>query len=148
MADSLFTWRNLQAEKLNASLARKQIWSCMRLKQTIYGTSRIPPKHFYLYAHNNNLLHCNPFIFNIWHVCVTSRVYVRCAPAYRRILTRSLNNKTNIAPLTLDQVSVGQWRSLFQLPQNSNTPTMRLNTPRFQTSTPMGAQMGANAFAI
>jgi len=37
--------------------------------------------------------------------------------------------------LTLDQVSVGQWCSLFQLPQNSNT-------------TPMSTQMGANAFSI
>jgi len=44
------------------------------------------------------------------------------------LLTLSLNNKTNIAPLTLDQVSVGQW---------CNLPTMRLNTPCFQTSTPM-----------
>ncbi len=35
-----------------------------------------------------------------------------------------------IVALNLDQVSVGQWYSLFQLPQNSNTPTMRLNTPR------------------
>jgi len=31
-------------------------------KQTIYGTTWIPP---YPYVHNNNLLHCNPFIFNI-----------------------------------------------------------------------------------
>jgi len=45
-------------------------------------------------------------------------------------------------PLTLDQVFVGQWHSLFQLPQNSNPPSMRLNTPHFQTSTPMNwAQM-------
>jgi len=29
------------------------------------------------------------------------------------------------------------------LPQNSNAPTMCLNTLRFQTSMPMGAQMGA-----
>ncbi len=44
--------------------------------------------------HNNNLLHCNPLIFNIWHVCVLlrvpvcviSRVYARCGPTYRRIL--------------------------------------------------------------
>ncbi len=40
------------------------------------------------------------------------------------------NNKINTAPLTLDQVFIGQWHSLFQLPQNSNVPTMRLNTPR------------------
>ncbi len=64
------------------------------------------------------------------------------------LLTRSLNNNKNTAALTLDQILVGQWRSLFQLPQKSNMPTMRLNTPRFQTSTPMSAQMGANAFAI
>jgi len=51
-------------------------------------------------------------------------------------------------PLTLEQVFVGQWRSRFQLPQNSNTPTVRLSTPRFQTSTHMGEQMGASAFAI
>uniref|UniRef100_A0A671PYL9 AIG1-type G domain-containing protein n=1 Tax=Sinocyclocheilus anshuiensis TaxID=1608454 RepID=A0A671PYL9_9TELE len=38
--------------------------------------------------------------------------------------------------------------SRFQLPQNSNAPTKQLNTPRFQTSTPMGEQMGASAFAI
>ena len=36
-------------------------------KQTIYGTSRILP---YLYGHNNNLLHCYPFILNIWHVAL------------------------------------------------------------------------------
>jgi hypothetical protein len=59
---------------------------------------------------------------------------------------RSLNNQKKIAPLTLD---------VFQLPQNSNAPKMRLNTPLFQTSRPMfsdkhymGAQMGANAFAF
>ncbi|KAI2666801.1 hypothetical protein H4Q32_026501 [Labeo rohita] len=45
-------------------------------------------------------------------------------------------------------VLVGQWCSLFQLPQNSNASTMHLNTPRFQISMPTGAQMGANAFAI
>ncbi len=55
---------------------------------------------------------------------------MHCGPAYRRILlTHSLNNKKNTAPLTLDQVLVGQWRSLFQLPQNNYAPTMRLNTP-------------------
>jgi len=81
-------------------------------------------------------------------VCNKQSVHAPCALAYRWILlTRSLNNKTNIAALTLDPVSV-EWCSLFQLPQNSNAPTMRLNTPRCQTTTPMGAQMGANAFAI
>ncbi len=43
--------------------------------------------------HNNNILHCNPLFFYIWHVCVMlripvcviSRVYMRCGPAYRRI---------------------------------------------------------------
>jgi len=54
---------------------------------------------------------------------------------------RCLNNKQNIAPLILDQVFVGQWHSLFQLPQNSNAPTMLMHMP-------MSAQMGANAFAI
>uniref|UniRef100_A0A672JS68 AIG1-type G domain-containing protein n=1 Tax=Sinocyclocheilus grahami TaxID=75366 RepID=A0A672JS68_SINGR len=38
--------------------------------------------------------------------------------------------------------------SRFQLPQNSNAPTKQLNTPRFLTSTPVGEQMGASAFAI
>ena len=54
-------------------------------EQTNYGASRIPP---YLYVHNNNLLHCNPFILNIWHVCVLlcipvcliSRVYALVGP--------------------------------------------------------------------
>ncbi len=82
-------------------------------------------------------------------LCVISRVYTRCGPAYRRILlTRSLNNNNNTAPLTLDQVLVGQWRSLFQLPQNSNASTMHLNTPRFQTSTPMSAQMAQDVKII
>ncbi len=31
---------------------------------------------------------------------------------------------------------------------HSNAPTMHLNTPRFQTSMPLSAQMGANAFAV
>ncbi len=35
-----------------------------------------------------------------------------------------------IAPLTLNQVWVGLWHSLFSVPQN-NSPTMRLNTPLF-----------------
>ncbi len=39
-------------------------------------------------------------------------------------LNNKNNNKINTAPLTLDQLFVGQWRSLFQLPQNSNVPTM------------------------
>jgi len=43
--------------------------------------------------------------------------------------------------LTLDQVFVGQWRSLFKLPQNRNAPTIHLNRHRFQNSTPMGAQI-------
>ena len=107
-------------------------------KQTIYGTSRIPP---YLYVHNNNLLHCNPFILNIWHVCV-----LLCVPVC--LISEVYADCGYIAPLTLDKVSVGQWRSLFLLPQNSNAPTMRQNTPCFQTSMPMGPQMGANAFAI
>ncbi len=103
-------------------------------EQTIYGTCRIPPKPPKI-KHNNNLLHCNPFIFNICHVCVllripmciTSRVYIRCVPTYRRILlTRPLNSKKKYCTIdfSLVQVSVGQWRSLFQLPQNSNVPTM------------------------
>ncbi len=56
---------------------------------------------------------------------------------------RSLNNKKDIAPLTLtlDQVWVGLWRSLFSVPQNSKAATMRLNTPHFQTSMPMSAQI-------
>ncbi len=33
-------------------------------------------------------------------------------------------------------------------PQNSNAPTMCLNTPRFQTITPMSAKICAKAFAI
>ncbi len=46
--------------------------------------------------------------------CVISKVYACCGPAYRPILlTRSLNNKKKTVPLTLDQVLVGQWRSLF-----------------------------------
>ncbi len=86
-------------------------------------------------------------------VCVISKVYVHCGPTYRRILlTRSLNkkikNNKKPASLTLDQVLVGQWRGLFQLPQNSNIPTMCLNTRRFQTNMPKGEQMGANVFAI
>jgi len=69
----------------------------------IYGFHQ---SNFYLYARNNNLLHCNPFIFNIWHVCVLqrvpvcfiSRVYACCAPAYRHILLMHfLNNKKNFA---------------------------------------------------
>ncbi len=80
-------------------------------------------------------------------MCVISRVYARCV-GYPPIPTRSLNNKKSTVSFTLDQVLVGQWRSLFQLPQNSNMPTMHLNTPRFQTSIPMGAQMVVNAFAI
>ncbi len=50
---------------------------------------------------------------------------------------RSLNNKKNTAPFTLDQVSVGQWRSLFQMPQNSNailTPSK--SSPPISTSEP------------
>jgi len=35
-------------------------------------------------------------------------------------------NQKNTAPLTLDQVFVGQFRSLFQLPQNSNPATTHL----------------------
>ncbi len=68
---------------------------------------------------------------------------MRFEPAYRRILlTRYINNKKHIAPLTLNQVLLGQWHGLFQLPQNSNAPTMRLNTLGFLTSTPMNTQMG------
>ncbi len=59
--------------------------------------------------HNNILLHCNPLSFNIWHVCVLLRIPV-CNkkiehalwthPETHFPLTRSLNNKQNIAPLT------------------------------------------------
>ncbi|MGL5902340.1 MAG: hypothetical protein ACRCZO_06585, partial [Cetobacterium sp.] len=59
-------------------------------KQTIYEKSRIPPKHFCLYAHNNNLLHCNPFIFNIWHVCVLLRPPV-CVISRKSQLTQNSN---------------------------------------------------------
>ncbi len=89
--------------------------------------------------HNNINLHCNPlfFIFGmIVHccasLCVISKVNARCGSAQRRIflLTRSLiNKKMYVAPLTLDQVWVGLWRSLFSVPQNSNGPA--LNTPLF-----------------
>ncbi len=50
--------------------------------------------------------------------------------------------------MTLDQVLVGQWCNRFQWRHNSNASTMHLNTPCFQTSTPMGEQMGTSAFAI
>ncbi len=96
VVDSLFiSWWNLQEQRLNASPERKRIW-CMQWR------SIMTCRHFYLYVHKNNLLHCNPFSFNIWHVCVLlrvsvcviSRVYRRCAPAYRSILlTCSLNKK-------------------------------------------------------
>ncbi len=36
----------------------------------------------------------------------------------------------NTAPLTLDQVFVGQWR--FLLPQDSNAPTMHLTISHFK----------------
>ncbi len=76
-------------------------------------------------------------------VCIISRVYAPCGPVYRRILlTRSLNNKKNTAPLTLDQVLVGQWRSLFQFPQNNKVATMRLkNTLVFRPWAHKWAQM-------
>ncbi len=58
-------------------------------------------------------------------VSVISRVYARCGPAYRCILLmRSLNNKKNkknTTPFTLDQVLVGQWLSLFNLPENNTS---------------------------
>ncbi len=76
--------------------------------------------------HNNFILHCYPLTFNIWQVCVLLRVPVNNKRS--ELLTRSLNNNKNIAPLTLDQVWVGLWRSLFSVPQNSNAPTMHLNT--------------------
>jgi len=115
MVDSLFTWRNLQAGRLNVSPERNPLYLIFK---NVCVLLRVP-------------------------ACVTSRVYARCASAYRHILlTHPLNNKKD----TLDHVFVGQWR--FLLPQNSNTPTMHLNTPRFQTNTPMGAQMGTSAFAI
>ncbi len=65
--------------------------------------------------HNNNILHCNPLFFYIWHVCVMLRFPV-CGAVY------------------------------FHFPQNGNAPTMRLNTPHFQNSTPMSTQIDANAF--
>ncbi len=43
---------------------------------------------------------------------------------------QSLNNNKNTAPLTLDQVLVGQWHGLFQFSQNSNTPTHLLFNTR------------------
>ncbi len=58
-----------------------------------------------------------------------------------------LNSRKNTAPLTLDQVFVGEWHNHFLLPQYSNAATLRLTTPHFKTNTPMGAQMGANTFA-
>ncbi len=57
---------------------------------------------------NNILSHCNPLIFNIWHVvcCSVCNKQSECAswtrPEEHFLLTHSLNNKTNIAPLTLD----------------------------------------------
>ncbi len=61
--------------------------------------------------HNNIVLYCNPLNFNIWHVCVLLRIPV-CnkqsegtlwtRPEAHFLLTRSLNDKINIAPLTLD----------------------------------------------
>jgi len=81
-----------EAEKLNASPEKKSnllVGEVKTFKQTIYGTSLIPP---YVYVHNTNLLHYNPFIFNIWQVCVVcvrvlvcliSRVYTHCGPTYR-----------------------------------------------------------------
>ncbi len=56
-------------------------------------------------------MHCNPFIFNIWHdcvllcvhVCVLIRVYMRCTPTYRHILlTCPLNKSKSTVPLTLE----------------------------------------------
>ncbi len=47
--------------------------------------------------------------------------------------------------MTLDQALLVN--GAVYLPQNSNSPTMRLNTSRFQTSMSMSAQMGARAFA-
>ncbi len=54
--------------------------------------------------HNNIILHCNPLIFYIWHVCVLLRLPV-CnkqseralwtRPEAHFLLTRSLNNKKN-----------------------------------------------------
>lgn len=44
-ANSLFTWRGLQAKNRNASIARKLIVRKVKMrKQTIYGTSRIPSR--------------------------------------------------------------------------------------------------------
>ena len=53
-------------------------------KQTIYGTSRIPP---YLYVHNNKLLNCNPFILNIWHACVLLCIPVCVISSVRTLWT-------------------------------------------------------------
>ncbi len=89
--------------------------------------------------HNNINLHCNSYIFYIWHDYALLRVPV-CnkqseralwiRPEAHFLLTRSLiNKKMYIAPLTLDQVWVGLWCSLFSVPQNSNGPA--LNTPLF-----------------
>lgn len=55
-------------------------------------------------GHNNNLLHCSSFIFNIWHVCallcvhlfVISSVYACCSPAYRHTLLTCSLTKDNL----------------------------------------------------
>lgn len=61
--------------------------------------------------HNNIILHYNPLIFYICHVCVLVRVPVYNKQSERALWTRpeahflltcSLNNKKNIVPLTLD----------------------------------------------
>ncbi len=65
MADSLFIRQNLQEQ--TERLFREETHLLFKVKvheQTIYGTS------LYLYVNNEDLLHSNPFIFNIWHVCV------------------------------------------------------------------------------
>ncbi len=77
-------------------LVRQQIGSLILIHaMTIHYDMK--PFLYLCSLHNDNLLHCNPFIFYIWHVCVLcviSRVCSLCGATYRRILlTRSLKNK-------------------------------------------------------
>ncbi len=66
--------------------------------------------------HNNILLHCNPLIFNIWHVCVLLRIPVCNKQSERALWTRpeahfllmhSLNSKKKFAPLTRFELVYG-----------------------------------------
>ncbi len=148
MADSLFTRRNLQEQRLNASPERKRSCSCggwsaradhLRDKP---DSTKAPWQWYTIIIFYIVIISFLIFGMFVCPVCVIIRVYVRCGPAYRRILLmRSLINKKEYCTIDLDQVSVGQWRSLLYLPQNSNAP-------EHTSFSDQHAHGRANAFAI